>query len=100
MEAGDRGPEHLTLREASDLVRLSPSTLRRMADRGEFPSLIRVSPRRWIVSRAAVLRWLEDRRERPGEVTAWGEAIRDSTEDLPPLPRRRSAAGGSRRTRA
>jgi excisionase family DNA binding protein len=71
-------PEFLTVREAGELVRLSPSLLRKMADTGEFPALYKVTERRWLVRRNEVLAWIESKRIAPGTVSAHIDMLRDA----------------------
>lgn len=94
--------EYLTLTEAAELVRLHRQTLRTMSDAGEFPALIKVSERKWIVKRAEVEAWLEARTQRAGAITQRAEQAAAAValpEGLLPR-RRRQGTGGKGRQRA
>lgn len=80
MTRPDRKGEHeyLTLREASELVRLSPSLVRRMADAGDFPVLYRVTERRYLVRRDEVVAWLDSKRLAPGTVAVQLDMLRQA----------------------
>ncbi len=53
--------ELLTEREAADLVRLSTRTLKRLAENGEGPARIRLTPGRIAYRRTDLVQWIETR---------------------------------------
>jgi excisionase family DNA binding protein len=87
---------YLTLTEAAELLRVSPGTVRHLARREGLP-LIRVSPRRYLVSEEGLAEWLDGRvvSGAPGRSTERPEAPGVSASRLPRLASDDDARSGS-----
>lgn len=53
-------PQFLTVKEAADLLRVSPVTVYRMAQKGEIPSY-RVGSKRIVFDREELVAWVKNR---------------------------------------
>lgn len=53
-------PQFLTVKEAAGLLRVSPMTIYRMAQKGEIPSY-KVGPRRIVFDREELISWVKAR---------------------------------------
>ena len=49
----------LTIKEVSKLIRISVSTINRLVKKGEFPSKIKLSPRRIVFMKNQIEEWIE-----------------------------------------
>lgn len=88
---------YLTLVETAELLRVSPGTIRHLARREGLP-LIRVSPRRYLVSEEGLAEWLDGRvvgNGGPAPATRRPEATGASASRLPRLSEDDDARSGS-----
>lgn len=53
----------LNINELSDLLGLSVSTINRLVKKGDFPSKIKLSPRRMVFIEKEIEDWINSRRE-------------------------------------
>ena len=66
---GNTDNEFMLLKEAAELVRLSPETLRWLRHKGEGPPCAKVG-RRLVFKRSDVLEWLAQLKREQGEANA------------------------------
>tara|TARA_B100001989_G_scaffold154286_1_gene110156 strand:+ start:102 stop:290 length:189 start_codon:yes stop_codon:yes gene_type:complete len=52
----------LTLKEVSELLGISVSTINRLIKRGEFPPKIKISPRRIVFMKNQIDQWIDGKR--------------------------------------
>ena len=52
----------LTIKEVSKLIGLSVSTINRLIKKGEFPSKVKLSPRRIIFMRYEIQEWIDNKK--------------------------------------
>ena len=53
----------LTIKEVSNLLGISVSTINRLIKKGEFPSKIKLSPRRKVFMKFEIEEWVKEKRE-------------------------------------
>ena len=51
----------LTIKEASNLIGISVSTINRLIKKGDFPPKIKISPRRIVFMRNQIEEWIDKR---------------------------------------
>ena len=52
----------LTMKEVSDLLGISVSTIDRLIKRGQFPPKVKLSPRRMVFMKREIDEWIESKR--------------------------------------
>jgi len=52
----------LTMKEVSDLLGISVSTINRLIKRGDFPLKVKLSPRRIVFMKKEIEEWIESKR--------------------------------------
>ena len=52
----------LTMKEVSDLLGISVSTINRLIKRGDFPLKVKLSPRRMVFMKKEIEEWIENKR--------------------------------------
>ena len=52
----------LTIKEVSDLLGISVSTINRLIKRGDFPLKVKLSPRRMVFMKREIDEWIESKR--------------------------------------
>ena len=52
----------LTMKEVSDLLGISISTINRLIKKGEFPPKVKLSPRRMVFMKREIDEWIESKR--------------------------------------
>ena len=52
----------LTMKEVSDLLGISISTINRLIKKGEFPQKVKISPRRMVFMKREIDEWIESKR--------------------------------------
>ena len=52
----------LTIKEVSEMLGISVSTINRLIKKGEFPSKVKISPRRMVFMKKEIDVWIENRR--------------------------------------
>ena len=52
----------LTMKEVSDLLGISISTINRLIKRGKFPPKVKLSPRRMVFMKREIDEWIESKR--------------------------------------
>ena len=52
----------LTIKEVSDLLGISISTINRLIKKGEFPQKVKISPRRIVFMKYQIQEWIENKR--------------------------------------
>ncbi len=52
----------LTIKEVSNLLGISVSTINRLIKKGEFPSKIKLSPRRKVFMKFEIEEWIKEKR--------------------------------------
>ena len=52
----------LTMKEVSDLLGISISTINRLIKKGEFPQKVKISPRRIVFMKYQIQEWIENKR--------------------------------------
>ena len=52
----------LTIKEASNLIGLSVSTINRLVKKGDFPLKVKISPRRMVFMKKEIDVWIENQR--------------------------------------
>ena len=52
----------LTMKEVSDLLGISVSTINRLIKRGDFPLKIKLSPRRMVFMKKEIDEWIESKK--------------------------------------
>ncbi len=53
----------LTIKEVSKLIGLSVSTINRLIKKGEFPSKVKISPRRMVFMKCQIQDWVDKKRK-------------------------------------
>ena len=53
----------LTMKEVSDLLGISVSTIDRLIKRGQFPPKVKLSPRRIVFMKFEIEEWIKEKRE-------------------------------------
>lgn len=53
----------LTMKEVSDLLGISISTINRLIKKGEFPQKVKISPRRKVFMKFEIEEWVKEKRE-------------------------------------
>tara|TARA_B100000212_G_scaffold339094_1_gene316827 strand:+ start:180 stop:371 length:192 start_codon:yes stop_codon:yes gene_type:complete len=53
----------LTIKEASNLIGLSVSTINRLVKKGDFPPKVKISPRRMVFMKYQVNQWIDFKRK-------------------------------------
>ena len=51
----------LTIKEVSKLIGLSVSTINRFVKKGDFPSKVKISPRRMVFMKKEIQEWINSR---------------------------------------
>ena len=51
----------LTIKEVSKLIGLSVSTINRLVKKGDFPSKVKISPRRMVFMKKDIQEWINSR---------------------------------------
>ena len=51
----------LTIKEVSKLIGLSVSTINRLVKKGDFPSKVKISPRRMVFMKKEIQEWISTR---------------------------------------
>ena len=51
----------LTIKEVSKLIGLSVSTINRLVKKGDFPSKVKISPRRMVFMKKEIEEWIDSR---------------------------------------
>ena len=51
----------LTIKEVSKLIGLSVSTINRLVKKGDFPSKVKISPRRMVFMKKEIEEWINSR---------------------------------------
>ena len=51
----------LTIKEVSKLIGLSVSTINRLVKKGDFPSKVKISPRRMVFMKKEIQEWINSR---------------------------------------
>ena len=51
----------LTIREVSELLGISISTINRLIKKGEFPSKVKISPRRMVFMKEQIKEWIDQK---------------------------------------
>tara|TARA_A100001011_G_scaffold379782_1_gene446231 strand:- start:2829 stop:3008 length:180 start_codon:yes stop_codon:yes gene_type:complete len=51
----------LTIKEVSKLLGISLSTINRLIKKGDFPTKIKISPRRIVFMKSQIDKWIENR---------------------------------------
>ena len=51
----------LTIKEVSKLIGLSISTINRLVKKGDFPSKVKISPRRMVFMKKEIQEWINSR---------------------------------------
>ena len=51
----------LTIKEVSKLIGLSVSTINRLVKKGDFPSKVKISPRRMVFMKKEIEEWINTR---------------------------------------
>ena len=51
----------LTIKEVSKLIGLSVSTINRLVKKGDFPSKVKISPRRMVYMKKEIQEWINSR---------------------------------------
>mgnify|MGYP005708722769 CR=1 FL=1 len=54
----------LNIKEVSELLGISVSTINRLIKRGEFPPKIKISPRRTIFMKNQIVQWIDGKRDK------------------------------------
>ena len=54
----------LNIKEVSELLGISVSTINRLIKRGEFPPKIKISPRRTIFMKNQIIQWIDGKRDK------------------------------------
>ena len=52
----------LTIKEASEMLGISVSTINRLIKRGDFPLKVKISPRRMVFMKYKIDKWIENQR--------------------------------------
>ena len=52
----------LTIKEVSNLIGLSVSTINRLVKKGEFPLKVKISPRRIVIMKYQIQEWINNKR--------------------------------------
>ena len=52
----------LNIKEVSELLGISVSTINRLIKRGEFPPKVKISPRRMVFMKHQIQEWIDNRR--------------------------------------
>ena len=52
----------LNIKEVSELLGISVSTINRLIKRGEFPPKVKISPRRMVFMKYHIQEWIDNRR--------------------------------------
>ena len=52
----------LTMKEVSELLGISVSTINRLIKRGDFPSKVKLSPRRMVFMKKEIDEWIESKK--------------------------------------
>ena len=52
----------LNIKEVSELLGISVSTINRLIKRGKFPSKVKISPRRMVFMKYKIDKWIENQR--------------------------------------
>ena len=52
----------LTIKEASNLIGLSVSTINRLVKKGDFPLKVKISPRRMVFMKKEIEVWIDNKR--------------------------------------
>ena len=52
----------LTIKEVSKLIGLSVSTINRLVKKGDFPSKVKISPRRMVFMKNEIDEWIKSKR--------------------------------------
>ena len=52
----------LTIKEVSELLGISVSTINRLIKKGEFPQKIKISPRRMVFMKNEIYEWIKSKR--------------------------------------
>ena len=50
----------LTIKEASEMLGISVSTINRLIKRGDFPLKVKISPRRMVFMKYKIDKWIEN----------------------------------------
>ena len=53
----------LTIKEVSKLIGLSVSTINRLIKKGDFPSKVKISPRRMVFMKCQIQEWVDKKRK-------------------------------------
>ena len=53
----------LTIKEASEMLGISVSTINRLIKRGDFPLKVKISPRRMVFMKYQVQEWVDKKRK-------------------------------------
>ena len=53
----------LTMKEVSDILGISVSTIDRLIKRGQFPPKVKLSPRRIVFMKFEIEEWIKEKRE-------------------------------------
>ena len=61
MTYSDKRP-FLTIKEVSKLIGLSVSTINRLIKKGDFPSKVKISPRRMVFMKNEIDEWIKSKR--------------------------------------
>ena len=51
----------LTIKEASELLGISVSTINRLIKKGEFPPKVKISPRRMVFMKEQIKEWIDQK---------------------------------------
>ena len=62
MTYSDKRP-FLTIKEVSKLIGLSVSTINRLIKKGDFPSKVKISPRRMVFMKCQIQEWVDKKRK-------------------------------------
>ena len=54
----------VNIKEVSELLGISVSTINRLIKRGEFPPKIKISPRRTIFMKNQIVQWIDGKRDK------------------------------------
>ena len=53
----------LTIKEVSEMLGISVSTINRLIKKGEFPSKVKISPRRMVFMKCQIQEWVDKKRK-------------------------------------
>ncbi len=53
----------LTIKEASEMLGISVSTINRLIKRGDFPLKVKISPRRMVFMKCQIQEWVDKKRK-------------------------------------